>query len=129
MGVLEQDIQNQLNQLRSQLEQTRLTHRDTSFKFNREQKVLKRIVASLSLACRGENHQLNGYLAEQRQAIEQQKDISSLIPRLAVLERMLKQQTLTMEKQSTHLDSQIKHSGEILLRVPGLPSKVKRDLR
>lgn len=129
MGVLEQDIQNQLNQLRSQLEQTRLTQRDTSFKFNREQKVLKRIVASLSLACQGENHRLNGYLAELRQAIEQQKDVSSLIPRLAVLERMLKQHTLIKEKQSSHLDSQIKHSGEILLRVPGLPSKLKRDLR
>ncbi|MCG6480690.1 GGDEF domain-containing protein, partial [Vibrio parahaemolyticus] len=120
---------NQLNQLRSQLEQTRLTQRDTSFKFNREQKVLKRIVASLSLACQGENHRLNGYLAELRQAIEQQKDVSSLIPRLAVLERMLKQHTLIKEKQSSHLDSQIKHSGEILLRVPGLPSKLKRDLR
>ncbi|EEX42942.1 GGDEF domain family protein [Vibrio furnissii CIP 102972] len=72
---------------------------------------------------------MNGYLAELRQAIEQQKDVSSLIPRLAVLERMLKQHTLIKEKQSSHLDSQIKHSGEILLRVPGLPSKLKRDLR
>lgn len=129
MGVLEQDIQNQLDQLRSKLEQTRLTHRDTSFKFNREQKVLKRIVASLSQACQGENIQLNGYLSELRQAIEQQTDISSIIPRLAVLERMLKQQTLNMDKQSHHLDAQIKSSGEILLRVPGLPAKIKRDLR
>lgn len=129
MGVLEQNIQNQLIQLRSKLEQTRLTHRDTSFKFNREQKVLKRIVASLSQACQGENPLLNGYLTELRQAVEQQTDISSIIPRLAVLERMLKQQTLNVDKQNHHLDSQIKSSGEILLRVPGLPAKIKRDLR
>ncbi|MFA0673968.1 hypothetical protein AB4567_06510, partial [Vibrio sp. 10N.222.51.A6] len=47
MGILEKDIQAQLHQLKYQLDQVRLTQRDTSFKFIREQKVLKRIVASL----------------------------------------------------------------------------------
>ncbi len=42
---------------------------------------------------------------------------------------MLKQQTIATEKQTINLDSQIKHSGETLLRVTGLPAKVKRDLR
>jgi len=129
MGVLEQDIQSELHQLKSELEQVRLTQRDTSFKFKREQKVLKRIVSSLSIACSGENSKLNDSLAELRHALEQQKDVSTLIPRLAVLERMLKQQTLAMEKQTLNLDSQIKHGGETLLRVTGLPAKIKRDLR
>ncbi|KOE82979.1 GGDEF domain-containing protein [Vibrio aestuarianus] len=129
MGALEQDIQTQLHQLKIQLEQVRLTQRDTSFKFKREQAVLKRIVASLSVACQGDDSQLNRNLSDLRAALEQQKDVSTLIPRLAVLERMLKQQTLATEKQSTHLDSQIKHSGETLLRVVGLPAKIKRDLR
>ncbi|MCG9598071.1 GGDEF domain-containing protein [Vibrio sp. Isolate25] len=129
MGVLEQDIQSQLHNLKSQLEQVRLTQRDTSFKFKREQKVLKRIIASLSDACRSEDPRLKSGLTELRQAIEQQKDVSALIPKLAVLERLLKQQSVAMEKQTEHLDSQIKHSGETLLRVTGLPAKVKRDLR
>ncbi|MBF4257090.1 diguanylate cyclase [Vibrio anguillarum] len=129
MGALEQDIQTQLQQLKTQLEQVRLTHRDTSFKFKREHTVLKRIVASLSLACQGNDHQLNINLSDLREALEQQKDVSTLIPRLAVLERMLKQQTLVMEKENSHLDSQIKHCGETLLRVAGLPAKLKRDLR
>ncbi|WP_423825317.1 hypothetical protein, partial [Salmonella enterica] len=53
MGVLEQDIQAELQKLKSQLEQVRLTQRDTSFKFNREQQVLKRMVTSLATTCRG----------------------------------------------------------------------------
>jgi hypothetical protein len=129
MGALEQDIQIQLHQLKMQLDQTRLTHRDSSLKFKLEQKVLKRIVASLSLACKGEDSRLNQNLVELREALEQQKDVSILIPRLAVLERMLKKQTLDTEKQNQHLDEQVKHSGEVLLRIPGLPSKIKRDLR
>ncbi|WP_165310559.1 GGDEF domain-containing protein [Vibrio ziniensis] len=129
MGVLEQDIQIQLHQLKLQLEQTRLTQRDNSLRFKLEQKVLKRIVASLSLACKGEDSRLNQNLVELREALEQQKDVSILIPRLAVLERMLKKQTLDTQKQNQHLDEQVKHSGEVLLRIPGLPSKIKRDLR
>ncbi|EOX1297206.1 GGDEF domain-containing protein [Vibrio cholerae] len=129
MGVLEQDIQAELQKLKSQLEQVRLTQRDTSFKFNREQQVLKRMVTSLATTCRGSSPRLNQSLEELCFALEQQKDISTLIPKLAVLERMLKQQSLAMDKQTSHLDSQLQHSGETLLRVPGLPAKIKRDLR
>lgn len=128
MGVLEQDIQAELQKLKSQLEQVRLTQRDTSFKFNREQQVLKRMVTSLATTCRGSSSRLNQSLEELCFALEQQKDISTLIPKLAVLERMLKQQSLAMDKQTSHLDSQLQHSGETLLRVPGLPAKIKRDL-
>ncbi len=129
MGVLEQDLQSQLHNLKSQLEQVRLTQRDTSFKFKREQKVLKRIIASMTDAHRSEDPRLKTGLIELKQALEQQQDVSSLIPKLAVLERLLKQQGLAMEKQTEHLDAQIQHSGETLLRLTGLPAKVKRDLR
>ncbi len=87
------------------------------------------MVTSLILACKGENSRLNQNLMEIREALEQQKDVSKLIPRLAVLERMLKKQTLDTQKQNQNLDTQVKHSGEVLLRIPGLPSKIKRDLR
>ncbi|WP_394127124.1 GGDEF domain-containing protein [Vibrio hepatarius] len=129
MGVLEQDLQSQLHNLKSQLEQVRLTQRDTSFKFKREQKVLQRIIASLSNAYKSENPRLQAGLMELTQAIEQQQDVSTLIPKLAVLERLLKQQGLAMDTQSEHLDTQIKNSGETLLRLTGLPAKIKRDLR
>ena len=111
MGILESDIQSQLHQLSCQLDQLRLTHRDTSLKFQREQQVLKRVVASLSSACQGSNSQVTNYLLEIQQELEHQKDVSTLIPRLAVLERMLKQQSKAMEKQTGYLDEQIKHSG------------------
>ncbi|HHF3038603.1 TPA: diguanylate cyclase [Vibrio diabolicus] len=129
MGILESDIQSQLHQLSCQLDQLRLTHRDTSLKFKREQQVLKRVVASLSSACQGSNTQVSNYLFEIQQELQHQKDISTLIPRLAVLERMLKQQSKTMDKQNGYLDEQIKHSGETLQRVTGLPAQLKRELR
>ncbi|MDW6003375.1 GGDEF domain-containing protein [Vibrio mangrovi] len=129
MGTFESNIQTELHQLKSQLSKVRLTHKETSFKFKREQSVLKRLIASLSSACCSDNDALNHQLLRLKELIEQQPDVSTLIPRLAVIEHMLKQQTLTMEKQTTNLERHIRHGGETLLRIPGLPSKVKRDLR
>jgi diguanylate cyclase (GGDEF)-like protein len=129
MGVAEHKIQDELLQLKRQLEKVRLTHRDSSFRFSREQNILKRLLSSLTMACQSENEPLNEQLIELRKSLENNQIISALIPRLAVLERGLKKQTLTMEKQNINLDHQIRHSGETLLRVPGLPAKIKRDLR
>ncbi|SDI01920.1 diguanylate cyclase (GGDEF) domain-containing protein [Vibrio xiamenensis] len=130
MGVLEQDLQKQLTALQQQLEHARLTQRDSSFKYQREQKVLRRMITSLSInQCDKDNPRLNQSLSELCQALEQKKDVSDLIPKIAVLERLLKQQAIAMEKHTHQLDNQVKHSGEALLRVNGLPAKVKRDLR
>ncbi|OLQ91715.1 diguanylate cyclase [Vibrio panuliri] len=129
MGALEQDIQSQLHKLKSQLEQARLTQRDTSFKFKRELQVLQRVVTSLSSTCISDNPHLQSGLQELKLAIEKQKDLSSLIPKLLVLERLIKQHTVAMDSQRQQLDSQVKHAGETLLRVAGIPSKIKRDLR
>lgn len=129
MGILESDIQSQLHQLSCQLDQLRLTHRDSSLKFKREQQVLKRVVASLASACHGSNSHVTDYLLEIQQELEHQKDISSLIPRLAVLERMLKQHSQTVSKQNQYLTDQVKHSGATLQRITGLPAQLKRELR
>lgn len=129
MGVSEHNIDGELLALKLQLEKLNLTQRDSSFKFTREQRILKRLVGSLTSACQTENLSLNKKLIELRKALENNTIISELIPKLALMERELKQQTLTMEKQNTNLDHQIRHGGETLLRVPGLPSKLKRELR
>lgn len=130
MGILEIDIQEQLHQLSCQLDQLKLAHRDSSLKFKREQQVLKRVIASLSVACQGSDPQLSSYLLEIQQELQhKQTDISALIPRLAILERALKLQSQVMVKQTSHLDEQIKRSGETLQRVTGLPAQLKRELR
>ncbi len=129
MGILESDIQAQLHQLSCQLDQLKLTHRDSSLKFKREQQILKRVVASLSVTFQGADTQLSRYLLEIQQELQHQTDVSALIPRLAVLERLLKQQSKIMEKQTGYLGDQIKHSGETLQRVTGLPAQLKRELR
>ncbi len=130
MGILETDIQAHLHQLSCQLDQLKLTHRDSSLKFQREQQILKRVVASLSLACQGTDPQLSSYLLEIQQDLQhKQTDISTLIPRLAILERALKLQCKMAEKQTSNLDEQIKRSSEALQRVTGLPAQLKRELR
>lgn len=129
MSAIEHDLKSELHNLKSQLEQVRLTHRDTSFKFKREQKVLQRIIASLGSAYKSDNPRLQAGLSELIQSIEQQQDTSALIPKLAVIERLLKQQSMALGQQNEHLDDQIKNSGETLLRLTGLPAKIKRDLR
>ncbi|KII76819.1 GGDEF domain-containing protein [Vibrio renipiscarius] len=129
MGALEQDIQSQLHHLKSQLEQVRLTQRDSSFKHRREQQVLQRLLTSLSDACATDDPRLLSGLLELKVTIEKQKDISTLIPKLVILERLIKQHTVVMDKHKKQLDSQVKHAGETLLRVAGIPSKIKRDLR
>ena len=49
MGEFKQDMPSEIEQLKNQLQQVHLTQRDTSFKFSREQQVLKRLIASLTL--------------------------------------------------------------------------------
>ncbi|OLQ89315.1 diguanylate cyclase [Vibrio ponticus] len=129
MGALEQDLQSQLHKLKSQLEQARLTQRDSSLKFKREIQVLQRVVTSLSSACTIDNPNLQSGLLELKLAIEKQKDVTTLIPKLLVIERLIKQNTVAMDSHRQQLDAQVKHAGETLLRVAGIPSKVKRDLR
>jgi diguanylate cyclase (GGDEF)-like protein len=124
-----QEILKQIDQFKLQLEEARLKHRDASFKHSREAKVLKRVVTNLSTACMGYNSDLDDAVASLKSAFQQQQDISKLIPRLAILERMLKQNSNTMEKHKVILDERVKHSGETLQRIPGLPAQLKRDLR
>ncbi|WP_194437267.1 GGDEF domain-containing protein [Vibrio fluminensis] len=129
MSSLEQDIQSQLNRLQAQLEQTRLKQRDSSLKYKRELQVLQRVITSLSNACISNDPHLQSELFELKLAIEQQKDTTQLIPKLLVIERLIRQNSVAMDSHRQQLDSQVKHAGETLLRVVGLPAKIKRDLR
>lgn len=124
-----EEIFAQIDQLKLQLERAKLKHRDASFKHTRESKVLKRVVANLSEACLGYNDDLDKAVLSLKSEFEKRQDVSKLIPRLAILERMLKQNSYAMEKKKVHLDERVKHSGETLQRIPGLPAQLKRDLR
>ncbi|USD66621.1 GGDEF domain-containing protein [Vibrio sp. SCSIO 43136] len=129
MTSLEQELQKEIQSLTHKLDQSRLSQRDSTFKFKREQGVLKRIITNLSDACLGQNGELDHRLSSLKTDIEQQQDLSRLIPKLVVLERMLKQNTVRMERQSDHLCEKVRQSGETLQRIPGLPAQLKRELR
>lgn len=129
MGIVEADIQAQLDLLQHKLDGLRLTHRDASLKFQREQHVLKRLITSLADSYFPKDDEIAQHLIALKRELEQPKDVSRLIPRLAVIERVLKQRSSSMGKQSQLLDHQLKHSAETLQRVTYLPAPLKRELR
>ncbi|CAM4312467.1 diguanylate cyclase [Vibrio agarivorans] len=129
MGVLEHDIQAEIHKLKHQLEEARLSQRESSFKTTRELTVLRRAIITLTEACHTDSDSLRRALGELRYAMEQKQDISKLVPQLAVIERQLRQQITDTNKREEHASSEFIRCGETLLRVPGLPMKLKRDLR
>jgi hypothetical protein len=127
--ALPENLISELEQLKLQLEQAKTVHRNASLKFTRESRVLKRVIAKLSDTCLGYHDDLDKGVFALKTALEQQQDVSRLVPLLAVLERMLKKNTYKMDKQKDHLDERVKQSGETLQRIPGLPAQLKRELR
>lgn len=45
-----------------------------------------------------------------------------------MLEHLFKHQGIVMEQQTEHLDKKIQQSSEILLRLTGIPAKIKREI-
>jgi diguanylate cyclase (GGDEF)-like protein len=122
----------QIDQLKLQLTLVKLTQRDAAFKHTRESKVLKRVLTKLSDACLGHSDDLDKAVSSLKSSFQQQQDVSKLIPQLAELERLLRKNSVMMDKNNTHLDEldeNVRLSGETLQRIPGLPAQLKRDLR
>ena len=122
-------VASEVSKLRLRLDQAQLSYRDASLKSRREIVILKRLISRLSVACRGLDSELDQKLGELRQELEQHKDISKLIPRLAVVERLVTRQATFTENENQRLEQQIIQSGETLKRVHGLPAQLKRELR
>lgn len=118
-----------LHQLKVQVEQLRVAHRDASLKSRREQVILKRFISTLSNTHIGAHSRIDDKLIELRQELEHNKDISALVPKFAILERLIGQRSVSMEKQQLSLEEQTRRSGETLQRIGGLPAQIKRDLR
>ncbi|WP_281223504.1 GGDEF domain-containing protein [Photobacterium sanguinicancri] len=122
-------VVSEVSKLKQRLDQAQLSFRDASLKSRREIVILKRLITRLSVACRGIDQELDLKLIELRHDLEQPKDISKLIPRLALIERLVTRQAALTEQASQNLEQHIHLSGDTLNRVRGLPPQLKRDLR
>ncbi|GAL07665.1 GGDEF domain family protein [Photobacterium aphoticum] len=118
-----------MSKLKLRLDQTQLSYRDASLKSRREIAILKRLISRLSVACRGLDQELDEKLLQLRHDLEQNKDIGKMIPRLAVVERLVTRLSDFADKENHALLEQIHHSSEMLRRFHGLPAQLKRDLR
>ncbi|SIO01296.1 GGDEF domain-containing protein [Salinivibrio sp. ES.052] len=109
--------------------ETPSAYRDLALKSRREIHSLKRLVSRFIATCTGKNTLVDQKLTEFRDVLYSAQDVSALLPRLAVIERMVGHQDMTQKKALSHLDEQFHTSGETLQRVTGLPAQLKRDLR
>ncbi|EAR54422.1 hypothetical GGDEF domain family protein [Photobacterium sp. SKA34] len=122
-------VVSEVSNLKQRLDQAQLSYRDASLKSRREIVILKRLITRLVIACRGINSELDERLESIRHELEQPTDISKLIPRLAVIERLVNQQADIVHKQNLRLNQKIHQAGETLSRHRGLPVQLRRDLR
>lgn len=122
-------VVSEVSNLKQRLDQAQLSYRDASLKSRREIVILKRLITRLVIACRGINSELDERLENIRHELEQPTDISKLIPRLAVIERLVNQQADIVHKQNLRLNQKIHQAGETLSRHRDLPVQLRRDLR
>lgn len=115
MGVLEHDIQAEIHRLKHQLEEARLSQRENSFKTSRELTILRRVVATLTETCHTESETLRRNLGDIHHAMEQKQDISKLVPKLAIIERQLRQQISHNVKLEQRTSTEFQRYGETLL--------------
>ncbi|NAW65619.1 diguanylate cyclase [Photobacterium halotolerans] len=116
-----------VSELKLRLDQAQLSYRDVSLKSRREIVILKRLIARMSVACKGLDSELDKRLDTLRTDLEQNKDISKIVPHLAQVERLLLRQTSTHSTME-RLSELIRQSSESLKRIPALPVQLKRDI-
>ena len=114
--------------LKQRLDLAQLSYRDSSLKSRREIVILKRLITRLAVACRGLDNDLDTTLHAITHDLEQPLEISRLIPRLAIVERLVIQQADVIQHQNKQLQHHINQRGQTLLRYQGLPTSLQRDL-
>lgn len=129
MGIVESDIQEQLSQLTKQLESSKLAQRDAALKSSREITALKRLLVTLTSEFRSESEEAEAQLLALRSELELHNDVSKIAARLAIVERVVRQDTQSFQHKKNHFDATVQQSGEFLQRFPILPRNLKQDLR
>ncbi|PSW60143.1 GGDEF domain-containing protein [Photobacterium kishitanii] len=119
----------EISVLKQQLDLAQLSYRDSNLKSRRETVILKRLITRLAVACRGLDNDLDSTLHAITHDLEQPLEISRLIPRLAIVERLVIQQADVIQRQSKQLQSHVNQRGHTLSHYQGLPASLQRDLR
>ncbi|SKA49674.1 GGDEF domain-containing protein [Photobacterium toruni] len=114
--------------LKQQLDKSQLSYRDSNLKSRREIVILKRLITRLTIACRGIDNDLDSILQSITHDLEQPLDISRLIPRLAMVERLVIQQADVILHQNQYLQQQINQHSHSLSHFQDLPASLQQDL-
>ncbi|OBU16764.1 diguanylate cyclase [Photobacterium aquimaris] len=122
-------IVNEVGVLKQRLDLAQLSYRDSNLKSRREIVILKRLITRLVVACRGIDNELDTRLQAISVDLEQPLEISRLIPRLAIVERLVIQQADVIQHQNKRLQHHISQRGRTLSHYQGLPLSLQRDLR
>ncbi|SMY38422.1 Phytochrome-like protein cph2 [Photobacterium malacitanum] len=121
-------IVNEVSVLKQRLDLAQLSYRDSNLKSRREIVILKRLITRLVVACRGIDNELDTRLQAISVDLEQPLEISRLIPRLSMIERLVIQQADVIQHQNKRLQHHINQRGRTLSHYQGLPLSLRRDL-
>lgn len=122
-------IVTEVSVLKQRLDLAQLSYRDSNLKSRREIVILKRLITRLVIACRGLDNTLDSTLQAITHDLEQPLEISRLIPRLAIVERLVIQQADVIQHQNKRLQQHIDQRGHTLSHYQGLPAALQRELR
>ena len=126
MGIAEQDFQTKISTLTEQLEKSRVSQRDTALKGTRELTSLKKLILAFCADYPTDNIELKERLYALKHELELQKNLQHIVPKLSVIERIIKQDSKQGTTQRSEFNTTIRRSTEFLQRIPKLPSRLKK---
>lgn len=111
------NVASEISELKQRLDQAQLNYRDQTFKSRRELTILKRLISRLIAVCIGLDSELDSKLLELKAELEQPKEITQLISRLAIIERLVILQAEKIKNHHTNYNNSfntvVKHSPDL----------------
>ncbi len=129
MGILESDIQYQIHQLTEKLESSRLAQRDVALKSTREVTVLKRLVITLCETFSANSVDTQLQLLRLKHELEQQSNLSNVLAKLAMIERIIKQDAYAYNQNQQHFIIAAQESNEQLQQLPQIPIDFRQSIQ
>ncbi|TAA43746.1 GGDEF domain-containing protein [Corallincola spongiicola] len=111
------------------LQQSQQAYQQLEVRYKQEAAALYKLINKLSLACKGQNIELDNKLALLRGHLTENLSIEKANKLLLSIDQLLNSHTSHVEKQLSYTRDQFQTSGKNLQQWRGLPPQLRRDLR
>jgi len=122
-------VQKQLVALKRKLDTAIETRSTLEEDFDVQTNLLVTFINKLSLVSKGVNLELDNRLAQLRTLFTKSAPLSDIENKIAVINKLLQQHSVTNEQNITRMHEQLIYAGESLQKINGLPDDLRRNLR